>query len=133
MSVTGGCLCGAVRYEYTGEIGPASYCHCSDCRHITGSAFNVGVKMESAVFRIVKGKAKGFMKCGESGNELTRYFCPDCGSPLYTSSPTHPEFVFVKAGSLDDPALVKPAHQSWTISRVPWAVIPAGLQAYPKG
>ena len=58
-AVTGGCLCGAVRYEYTGEVGAAGYCHCLDCRHTSGSAFNVSVKMESAAFRIMKGGVRG--------------------------------------------------------------------------
>ncbi len=42
--VSGGCLCGYVRYEYDGEIGSANYCHCQDCRKTTGSAFNIGLK-----------------------------------------------------------------------------------------
>ena len=75
-------------------------------------------------FEITLGSPKGFTKKGDSGNELTRYFCPDCGSPLFTSSPRHPDFVYVKAGAFDDPTLVHPAHQSWTRSSVPCATRP---------
>ncbi len=132
-AITGGCLCGRVRYEYAGEIGPANYCHCADCRHATGSAFNIGVRVEMAKFRLVSGVTRGFTKCGESGNELTRHFCADCGSPIYSSSPKHPEFIFVKAGSLDDPSLVEPSHQGWTSSMVPWAKIADDLPAYRRG
>lgn len=131
--LTGGCLCGGVRYEYADEVGPANYCHCTDCRKCTGSAFNVGVRIDSRKFRIVKGNPRGFTKQGDSGNELTRHFCPECGSPLYTSSPRHSDFVYLKAGCLDDPALVRPTHQSWTSSMVPWATIGQGLTSYPKG
>jgi hypothetical protein len=131
--VTGGCLCGNVRYDYAGAVGPATYCHCADCRKCTGSAFNIGVRVEVRQFRIVKGNPKGFTKQGDSGNELTRHFCPDCGSPLYTSSPRHPDFFYVKAGSLDDPAIVRPVQQIWTSSMVPWATISQGLPGYPKG
>jgi hypothetical protein len=132
-AVTGGCLCGAIRYEYAGEVGPANYCHCADCRRVTGSAFNIGVRLAAASFRIVRGAVKGFTKKGESGDELTRHFCSDCGSPIFTSSPRHPEFVYVKAGSLDDPLLVEPAHQNWMTSAVPWRRIAHDLPAHERG
>ena len=132
QTITGGCLCGGVRYRYEGEIGPANYCHCADCRRVTGSAFNIGLRVAARAFRTVKGKPKGFTKTGDSGNELTRHFCPDCGSPLYTSSPRHPETLYLKAGSLDDHSLVRPTHQNWLVSRVSWAVPFAGLRGYSK-
>lgn len=85
--IRGGCLCGRVRYEYTGDVGPANYCHCSDCRRCTGSAYNIGVRLTAAQFTITSGSPKGYTKRGESGGELTRHFCGECGSPLFTSSP----------------------------------------------
>jgi hypothetical protein len=133
QTVGGGCLCGSIRYEYDGEIGPANYCHCADCRRCTGSAFSIGVRVAAPRFRVVKGRPKGFTKAGDSGSELTRHFCPECGSPLYTSSPRHAEFLFLKAGSLDDPRLVRPTHQNWIISRVGWAEIGIGLPGYTQG
>lgn len=131
--VHGRCLCGAVVYEYRGLVGPASYCHCEDCRRCTGSAFNVGVRFDVAEFRITSGSPKGFTKRGESGTELTRHFCPDCGSPIYTSSPKHPEHVYVKAGTLDDPTIVKPIRRSWTASAVSWSQVDGGLPSFAKG
>ena len=89
--VRGRCLCGHVVYEIAGPVGPANYCHCEDCRRCTGSAFNIGVRCETAGFRILSGATKGFTKRGDSGNELTRNFCPECGSPIFTSSLRHPE------------------------------------------
>lgn len=128
MDVTGGCLCGHTRYVYGGAVGPANYCHCSDCRKVTGGPFNISVRLNAQDFRIVSGPVKGFTKRGDSGNELTRWFCADCGSPIYTSSPSRPEFIYVKAGSLDDPLLVKPSGQDWAGSMVPWARLPDTLQ-----
>lgn len=129
----GHCLCGYVSYEYSGHIGPANYCHCEDCRRSTGSAFNIGVRFDVAGFRIVSGNPKAFTKRGESGFELTRHFCPECGSPIYTSSPRHPEYVYVKAGTLDDPNLVRATHQNWVISTVAWSKIEENLPAFTKG
>jgi len=131
--MTGGCLCGDVRYEYQGEVGSAGICHCSDCRRISGSAFGVSVKLAKAGFAILSGALSGYTKRADSGRELTRYFCSRCGSPIYTASAAHPDFVYVKAGSLDDPALVRPAYQAWTQSAVAWAHIPPDLPAFEKG
>ena len=132
-TITGGCLCGAVRYQYSGPLERMGYCHCSDCRRTTGSAFNISVRVEKNGFRVVKGGTKGFTKTADSGIELTRHFCADCGSPLFTSSPRHPEALYVKAGSVDDPCLVRPTHQSWMRSRVGWAAIDPTLPAFERG
>lgn len=133
MTITGGCLCGAVRYECTGEPGPANYCHCADCRRWTGSAFIVSMRTEKANFRIVAGEPKGFAKAADSGNLVTRYSCPDCGSPVYVAPERYPQGVFIAAGSLDDPSVVKPRHQSWAGSRVGWAEIDPGITTFEKG
>jgi hypothetical protein len=127
---SGGCLCGHVRYEFEGPIGPANYCHCVDCRRVTGSAFNIGVRLAVTGFRLVCGEVKQFSKIAESGTRISRAFCPNCGSPLFTSSPKHPDFIYVKAGSLDDPNLVSPTHQNWIDSAVPWAHIDVDLPAF---
>jgi N-acetylglutamate synthase-like GNAT family acetyltransferase len=130
MSATGGCLCGAVRFVAREALGPGGYCHCEDCRRCTGGAFNLSVRCSADGFEILQGAPKGFTKAGDSGQLLTRWFCGDCGSPLYTSSPRHPEAVYLKAGVLDDPSLVKPAHQAWTSRRVAWSTIPDDLPAF---
>ena len=131
--ITGHCLCGSIAYEYAGSIGPAGYCHCDDCRRRSGSAFGISVMVEAAALRIVRGHPKSFTKRGDSGVEITRSFCPDCGSALFTTSAKHPLFGHLQAGSLDDPGMVKPAQQSWTSSAVSWATIDAGLPAFEKG
>jgi hypothetical protein len=132
-AVEGGCLCGAVRYSYTGAVGYANYCHCADCRRRTGGPFNVSVGLDAGGFRVMRGSAASFTKRGDSGDAATRHFCRDCGSPLYTTSDRHPAEVYVTAGSLDDPALVRPRNELWTGSSVAWARIPAGLRSFPAG
>jgi hypothetical protein len=131
--LTGGCLCGAVRYRYEGEVRAANICHCADCRRVSGSAFGVSVPVDAAGFEIVSGAPKGFTKDGDSGRPVARFFCPECGSPLFTVPPLHPEVRFLKAGSLDDPTVVKPVRQSWLQSRVEWAVIDPELPGFEKG
>ncbi|MBD2301859.1 GFA family protein [Nostoc sp. FACHB-190] len=130
--VSGGCLCGYVRYEYNGELESANYCHCQDCRKSTGSAFNVGVRVQSMGLHIVSGKVKSYTKTGDSGGTIIREFCPECGSPLFTRSPAKPQFVWIKAGSLDNHISIKPVHQIWTDSAVPWAYIAVDLPSFPR-
>ena len=131
--VTGCCLCGGVAFEYNGVVGPANYCHCEDCRRCTGSSFNIGVRLVRSEFRITSGTPRGFTKRGDSSQELTRHFCPNCGSPLFTSAPKHPDLVYVKAGVLDDPSLVQPTHENWVASAVAWRNISPDLRSFHKG
>ena len=133
MVVSGHCLCGFVVYEYSGVVGPAGYCHCADCRRWSGSAFGVSVRFDTAALRIVHGHVKGFRKQADSGVELTRSFCPECGSALFTASARNPQYTFVQAGSLDDPTLVQPTQQSWVCSAVPWRIIDESMPAYERG
>lgn len=130
QTLTGGCLCGALRYTYRGEVGAAGYCHCADCRRVSGSAFGISVRVDASGFAIAKGTPRSFVKAGDSGRMVARFFCGDCGSPLYTLPPLHPELVFLKAGSLDDPSVVKPTRQAWTRSRVDWAEIDPAITSY---
>ncbi len=132
--IKGSCLCGQIKFEYNGEIGPSSYCHCSDCRKVTGTAFLVSTRLDVKNFVVSAGqKPTGYSVVADSGKEIIREFCPICGSPLFTFSPVHPEYVWVKSGCLDDPTIVKPSHQSWTNSKVMWADIPSSITSYSKG
>ena len=130
--LSGGCLCGHVRYEYAGEPEGANYCHCSTCRRMTGSAFNVGIRGQANLLNIISGKVKGYTRKADDGNEITREFCPECGSPLFTRLPSNPQFIFIKAGSLDDSTCVKPSYQMWTEEAVPWAHIDENITSYPQ-
>jgi hypothetical protein len=130
--ITGGCLCGAIRYEYDGGPGPGTYCHCADCRRVTGSAFNVGVRLERAKFRIMHGEPKTFSKIGDSGRAIERSFCSTCGSPLFTTAPHRPDYLWVKAGSLDRAEDIEVVDQIWTDSRVPWSVAPDSLTSHRR-
>lgn len=130
MSVTGSCLCGNVAFAYSGDMAAAAYCHCTDCRKTTGSAFNISIGLDGDAFEVTKGTPKTFTKTADSGQPITRHFCGDCGAPLYTSSSLQPEKIYVKAGALDDPDVVRPAYQSYTRSRVAWSKIEDDLPGF---
>ncbi len=126
-NITGGCLCGSIRFSIDGSVGSASYCHCTDSQKCTGSAFNISVPVAVSDFNLVAGTPKGYAKVADSGHELTRHFCSDCGSQVFTSSPRHLDRIYVKAGAFDDANVVTPVHQSWTGSAVSWSSIPPNL------
>jgi hypothetical protein len=127
----GRCLCGFVRYEYIGEIGNAIYCHCDDCRRTTGSPYTLGVQVQATELNIITGQVKGYTTIGESGKNITREFCPKCGSPLFTKGEKWPDYIYLKAGCIDEPELVKPGCQIWTKCSVPWAHIDDKLPSFP--
>lgn len=131
--LTGGCLCGGIRYEISGQPGLVYYCHCHDCQKSTGSAFHMGLRLNKKQFTLLAGQPKGHTKSADSGNQMTREFCSACGSPLFTHDSGAPEVIVVKAGSLDDPELVDPTVELWTQSEVSWARIKEGIKSLSKG
>src|SRR5215470_10449486 len=88
---TGGCLCGAVRYESAGEPEFSLQCHCRDCQRSSGTAYNAAIRVPSAGFRVTQGAPKRYVSKADSGNEITRVFCGDCGSPLWVQVSTRPD------------------------------------------
>jgi len=132
MLLRGKCLCGAVQYECTGDPQKSSYCHCDDCKKATGGPYTVGVLARADTLRIISGQVKGYTTIADSGRKITRQFCPNCGSPLFTRAEKCPDFVFLKAGCLEEPELVKPGCQTWTKRAVPWAHIDEKLPCYPE-
>ena len=131
-TICGGCLCGNIRYSIDGDIGEANYCHCRDCRRANGSAFNVGVRVEKSTFRCEGRTLSEYATFGESGGKITRHFCKVCGSPVFTSSSSNDDVIHVKAGSLDDPNVVAPGFQIWTVSEVSWAKIAPDIPSFSK-
>ncbi|MCJ9696945.1 Imm63 family immunity protein [Rhizobium sp. PRIMUS64] len=105
--ITATCLCRAVQISCGNPVGPGGYCHCEDCRKSTGSAFGVNIPFEMSEFRVVCGEVGAFTKSTDAGNELTRHFCVNCGSPLYGTSPQYPGRVYVRAGVIDQPTLLE--------------------------
>ena len=80
---TGGCLCGAIRYETVGEPVFSLRCHCRDCQRQSGAAHVPAARVPSAGFRILQGTPKRYVTKADSGNDIVRVFCGNCGTPLY--------------------------------------------------
>lgn len=103
MAQTGHCLCGAVRYELAGELGPIFNCHCQYCRRAHGSAFVSVAWVATAALRVVAGEScvREFRTEGVG----SRFFCERCGTRLWNRAESTPAFLSLVVGSLDtDPA-----------------------------
>ena len=81
--LTGGCLCGAIRYVVDAAVERLAACYCADCRRMTSAAGSINAVVPAGAFRLTKGETKVFTKTADSGHALHRHFCGDCGSWIY--------------------------------------------------
>ncbi len=131
-SKSGGCLCGAVRYEACPIENSAYYCHCRDCQIGSASAFTVAVFTKESDFRVLSGELTSYEKTVDSGRKLRRLFCASCGTPLCWTGEGFPDVVLVSLSSLDDPEAYQPVHEGWTNSAVSWNRIRDDIQSFRK-
>jgi len=117
---SGGCACGAVRYQCSAEPIAMINCHCRDCQRSSGTAFSSVVVVPASAVKILNGQAKYHVVRSESGNQVRRGFCSECGSPLFAESSVRSDILAIKAGSLDDPSWFKPKADIWTASAQSW-------------
>jgi hypothetical protein len=132
--ITGGCLCGGVRYDLDAEPAMVVACHCATCQKNTGSAFSLNVGLPADAVAVTGEALATFEdRSGASGNPFHRSFCSRCGSPISGRGDAYPGVVFIKAGTLDDPSWVKPAAHIWCAEKQPWVVIEEGAAQMPAG
>ncbi len=129
--ITGGCLCGAVRYSADAAPTFVGICHCRDCQKYTGSAFAAVVALPKSALT-VSGEMKSFTKAGDSGKPIARLFCPECGSSIIDEGEIMPGVVMIGAGTLDDPSWVKPTTQIYCMSAQPWVQLGGDIQRFEK-
>ncbi len=128
---TGGCLCGAFRYRFTGDAVFSVNCHCRDCQRATGAghASLFAVPKEKLV---MEGDYRFFNKPGESGGEVSRSFCPHCGSRAVSKLDKYPSLYLVYGASLDDPSWHKPTANLWTSSAQEWDCMDPKLPKFER-
>ena len=116
----GGCACGAIRYECTEPPLRMVNCHCRDCQRASGSGYSATLIMSAGSVRLLRGQCKEHQTVAESGNVAKREFCGACGTPLFAGSLARPDFLGVKAASLDDSSWFAPEADVWVESAQPW-------------
>jgi len=128
MAILGGCLCGKVQYSCTEETG-GGHCHCVDCRKTSGTGHGSHMVVPEAAFSL-KGTVKFFEKPADSGNLVSRGFCPECGSAIYSTNNGMPGFVFVRVSSLDDPEVFQPQLVVYTDRAASWDKMDPSLPSF---
>ena len=125
---TGGCLCGAVRFEIRGGIRNVIYCHCSQCRKAQGSAFATNGIVNAAEFRIVSGEE--LLTGYEATPGQTKSFCSICGSPIMSRSVSKPDQVRVRLGTVESDIDERPGAHIFVTSKANWEDICGDLPQY---
>jgi hypothetical protein len=121
MHVTGRCHCGHVTYE--AEIDPDNIgiCHCTDCQRLTGSPFRVTALAKQTDLTLTGHQPKVYRKTGDNGRGRLQYFCPECGSPLFTNGEGEDADTWgIRWGSIDQRGVLAPRRQHWCRSAVSW-------------
>jgi len=126
----GGCQCGAVRYEVSGDALELYICHCRECQKQAASAFGISLIVPRAGLRVTRGAPKVWSRLTDSGHRLDCAFCPDCGSRLWHERRASAT-LSVKGGSLDQPLDLRPAVHIWTSRMLPGIVLPERTTQFP--
>lgn len=130
---TGGCVCGAVRYEIGAEPIVMFHCHCRDCQRVSGGAGTPVFYVPKDAFKVTKGEIRHFATQAERGGENKRGFCATCGSRL--TGGESQRGVGVTAGSLDDPSVFQPKFHIFVKDTQEWDQLDHALhkfETYPE-
>lgn len=127
----GGCACGAIRYEISGEPVFQNHCQCRDCQRKSGTGHGSYLTFPRAGVKL-EGKATHWDIVADSGNAKTRSFCATCGSPVYMLFSAMPDIFTVHAASLDDPTRFKPQVLTYSIGGYAWDSIDPALPTFER-
>ncbi|MFT3727085.1 MAG: GFA family protein [Terricaulis sp.] len=130
MTTTGKCLCGAVSYEVSGDAVFGGHCYCNDCRRTSSSHTSVVAYPIPAVK--VSGNPKEYTSKGDSGLPVTRGFCANCGTQMYSKAEGLPGMMLIKAGTLDHPENFKPAMSIYASRAPSWDQPATSLPSFPE-
>ena len=122
MSITGSCLCKAIRFRATAAPIVTRVCWCRVCQYVGAGSGTVNVCFPSKAMTI-EGELTDYTSIADSGNVMRRSFCAKCGTPMFSAAESRPHLLFVRAGTLDDPEVAKPSVTIWTTQAPSWACI----------
>ena len=120
--LTGGCNCGAVRFEVTEPLLGASYCHCRRCQRRTGAAASANARPAPGSFRLLEGEES--LRAWRPPDGFEKWFCGECGSALFSRSPDDPDQIGLRLGAFDEDPGVRPSARNYVAYAAPWEPIP---------
>jgi len=129
-SITGGCLCGAVRFTLSVVPTAAGYCHCTRCQRRTGGASSAQAIIDGRTLEVVAG-AESVMSWRHPDGGFEKRFCAQCGSHLFSRNPEDPTQMSVRMSAFDEDPGVRPQWRAWVANAAEWEPIPDdGLPRY---
>jgi hypothetical protein len=129
--LTGGCLCGGIRYEIGAPLVSANYCHCTRCQRRTGTAASAQARIAPGSLRVVQGEE--LLRAWRPDDGAAKYFCSVCGAHMWSQDPNDPEIRAVRLGSFDDDPGIRPGSRQYTAYAAVWEPIPDdGLPRFPE-
>ncbi len=131
MSLTGSCLCGAVRYESVAEPVFSGHCYCTDCQKETGGGHGTIAAVPDATVRVT-GPISTFSKLGASGQPNQRTFCSKCGSTLFSRPQAYAGMTLLRAGTLDNPSQIAPGMSIYTSRALTWDQPSTSIPGFPE-
>ena len=133
MAIEGQCLCGNVKYKFDNPPAVTGVCHCKNCQRQAGSAFSTLAAVPKSEFTLTAGEPKLYSDSDtDSGNTVSRYFCGNCGSPIYSALPSQPDTVYLKTGTLDDTSSFQPQFHVWCDTKQNWVSLDEGVPTMGK-
>jgi hypothetical protein len=129
---TGGCACGAIRYEIAAEPVFQNHCQCLDCQHKSGTGHGSYLTFPQRANVTLTGEATHWDIVADSGHVKTRAFCPTCGSPVYQTYSAMPDPFTIHAASLDDPGRFQPQAVTYAVRGHAWDRLDPALMAFEK-
>ena len=129
---TGGCACGAIRYEISAAPIFMNDCQCRDCQHTSGTGHGSYLTFPSRARVKLTGEATHWDMVADSGNQKTRAFCPVCGSPVYMTFAAMPDLLTVHAASLDDASRYAPQVVTYTVRGHAWDHVDPALPTFER-
>jgi hypothetical protein len=131
LHLTGGCLCGGVRFEVTEPLLSAGYCHCTRCKRRTGTAASAQARIAPGSLHITAGE--DLVRAYEPPDGFWKAFCSACGSALWSRHPNDGEVMSVRLGAFNGDPGVRPAYHQFTAYAAVWEQLPDdGLPRYPE-
>jgi hypothetical protein len=129
VKIDGRCHCGFISYEAEIDPGKVEICHCADCQVLSGSAFRTLAPVEKNTFKILSGQPKTYVKTADSGTERAQMFCPECGTPIFSSAADGGPPLYVRVATARQRNQLPPKTQYWVRSAQAWV---ADLRSLPS-
>lgn len=131
VNITGGCLCGSIRYVATAKPIVTRACWCKLCQSLASGNATINLAfLKSSI--TIEGQLNDYQSVADDGNKMHRKFCPNCGTHVTSEAEERPNIIVIRAGTLDDTEQVKVEGIIWTSEAPSWATLDPDLPHFER-